>query len=128
MRLPMAAKVPLELLSKLPVREAMAAVLFAAKGRPGNFGRIVAFKIVSPKPMFSYVNTPFLPTFVLIQKRVRCRGQESGKRVTPFNAKEAGAVWLAPAIWHKKAGPEVSAGALPSAGCAGHTGANFILF
>jgi hypothetical protein len=38
----MAAKVPLELLSKLPVREAMAAVLFAAKGRPGNFGRIVA--------------------------------------------------------------------------------------
>ena len=40
----MAAKVPLELLSKLPVREAMAAVLFAAKGRPGNFGRIVAFK------------------------------------------------------------------------------------
>ena len=124
----MAAKVPAELLSKLPVREAMAAVLFAAKGRPGNFGRIVAFKIVSPKPMFSYVNTPFLPTFVLIQKRVRCRGQESGKRVTPFNAKEAGAVWLAPAIWHKKAGPEVSAGALPSAGCAGHTGANFILF
>ena len=128
MRLPVAAKVPAELLSKLPVREAMAAVLFAAKGRPGNFGRIVAFKIVSPKPMFSYVNTPFLPTFVLIQKRVRCRGQESGKRVTPFNAKEAGAVWLAPAIWHKKAGPEVSAGALPSADCAGHTGANFILF
>lgn len=69
-----------------------------------------------------------MPTFVLIQKRVRCRGQESGKRVTPFNAKEAGAVWLAPAIWHKKAGPEVSAGALPSADCAGHTGANFILF
>ena len=42
MQLPMAAKVPLELLSKLPVREAMAAVLFAAKGRPGNFARIVA--------------------------------------------------------------------------------------
>ena len=72
----MAAKVPMELLSKLPVREAMAAVLFAAKGRPGNFGRIVAFKkpgnpdglpgflnalgakIVSPKPMFSCVNAP----------------------------------------------------------------------
>ena len=38
LRLPMAAKVPMELLSKLPVREAMATVLFAAKGRPGNFG------------------------------------------------------------------------------------------
>ena len=50
--------------------------IFAAKGRPGNFGRIVAFKkprnpsglpgflnvlggkIVSPKPMFSCANTP----------------------------------------------------------------------
>jgi len=38
LRLPMAAKVPLALLSKLPVREAMAAMLFAARGRPGNFG------------------------------------------------------------------------------------------
>ena len=38
MRLPMAAKVPLELLSKLPVREAMAAMLFAARAGPAILG------------------------------------------------------------------------------------------
>ena len=37
LRLPMAAKVPLALLSKLPVREAMAALLFAAKGPARQF-------------------------------------------------------------------------------------------
>jgi len=35
--LPLAEKVPAELLSNLPVRKAIAAALFAAKGRPGNF-------------------------------------------------------------------------------------------
>ena len=38
LRLPMAAKVPLELLSKLPVREAMAAVLFPPGGGPAILG------------------------------------------------------------------------------------------
>ena len=116
----------------------MAAAWLCRAPRPAH----VFFTLLTPSIQITFLReAAFLRLATAVKRRLSfsahfCSHSEkgampwAGKREEgdTVQRKRGGRCLAGPCNLAQKAGPEASAGALPSAGCAGHTGANFILF